>query len=562
MGQKDTVQEKHATKDTPGIAQYCKSENKQKKQLNKQGVGLTIPASCKQNTQSEQLDVDELSDEDYDKTLAEIPAEEAWKLKTMDEQELQQLWDKGSAKKVGSKVLTSAASQPANAKVKPIGPSQQILAPSKSSSIRKGSLGKRKRASSPDQSTPKSQGTKHNSDKKLSSSCWESTNTNVCSMDNSEDGSSGKAGLATDDKDNSNLDMGNGDGNGNGNDGRDKSKSVMTLKPAIASMYKLLAEGRTANEAKEYIQSLFLHAYHTKVGTPPGTRHFQHSFLEEAIFKLYYTGNNPVGIAYEKWFNPMPLEAIGFVEWAGCSVLKEQPKLAKTTLQEDNFAKDIPTAEELKFLVQGLLHGHTAPKNAGNCLKNLAPSPTNRSNTAQSQTTSQPSSLPPPSSPDGANAADGANLWERSSSVSLDHKESKDKRKTTPTLAVQTCIATEDKEDKEEKSKGSKVDKKDQEDKEDKAGKDKNRNNANSTSNLTNKTKNKVSSSQKPPKTKRKNDNTDNKVSSQQQPLQKRRKNKTQSTSQQKLTESSQKVAKLNPKAACLQGKLKLSGAN
>ncbi|KAF8751491.1 hypothetical protein RHS01_08599 [Rhizoctonia solani] len=542
----------------------------------------------------------------------------------MDEQELQELWDKGSAKKVGSKVLTSAASQPANAKVKPIGPSQQILAPSKSSSTRKGSLGKRKRASSPDQSTPKPRVPSITPvDKKLSSSCWESTNTNVCSMDNSEDGSSGKAGLATDDKDNSNLDMGNGDGNGNGNDGRDKSKSLVSsgmfippckykalvskswacaaaeygvdtdgtkyklqkrhkqaihacinsfwswvcdrLKPAIASMYKLLAEGHTPNEAKEYIQSLFLHAYHTKVGTPPGTRHFQHSFLEEAIFKLYYTRNNPVGIAYEKWFNPMPLEAIGFVcavvniqciyrEWAGCSVLKEQPKLAKTTLQEDNFAKDIPTAEELKFLVQGLLHGHTAPKNAGNCLKNLAPSPTNWSNTAQSQTTSQPSSLPLPSSPDRANAADGANLRERSSSVSLDHKESKDKRKTTPTLAVQTCIATEDKEDKEEKSKGSKVDKKDGEDKEDKAGKDKNHNNANSTSNLTNKTKNKVSSSQKPPKTKRKNDNTDNKVSSQQQPLQKRRKNKTQSTSQQKLTESSRKLQNSIPKLPVCRG--------
>ncbi|KAF8673100.1 hypothetical protein RHS04_07683, partial [Rhizoctonia solani] len=414
MGQKDTVQDKCATKDTPGIAQYCKSveqtkkhqqENKQKKQLNKQGVGLTIPASRKQNTQSEQPDVDELSDEDYDKTLAEIQAEEAWKLKTMDEQELQRLWDKGSAKKVGSKVLTSAASQPANAKVKPIGPSQQILAPLKSSSTGKGSLGKRKHTSSPDQSTPKPQGTKHNSNKKLSSSRWESTNANVCSMDDSEDGSSGEAGLAMDDKDNGNSDMGNGDGNGNGNDSRDKSKSgkggwgktsnftgavkkmidyttirvcaklvssgmfipphkykalvskswvcaaaeygVDTdstkyklqkwhkqairacinsfwsqvrdrLKPAIASVYKLLAEGHTPNEAKEYIQSLFPHAYHTKVGAPPGTRHFQHSFLEEAIFELYYTRNNPVGIAYEKWFDPMPLEAIGFV----CAVVR------------------------------------------------------------------------------------------------------------------------------------------------------------------------------------------------------------------------------------------------
>ncbi|CAE7224569.1 unnamed protein product [Rhizoctonia solani] len=701
MVQKDPPREKRVSKDTPGIAQFReeieagkhrREANEQKKLLKEQGV------------------------EDFDETLAEIKAEEARvdalraklakrdglrykKLKTMDEPDLQRLWDKGEKTKKGSKTSAAAASQPGNSKVQPIGPPQRITTSSTTSA---------KRVSSPACSMHKSQDTKRR--KKTSSIRNKPANAKLRSKDDTETDSSGEAGSGLDlelgegenDSDTEDED-GDGDDGNNGGGGRRRKESGRgkgargktsdftgtvkkmvdyatirvcaklassgmfvppreykalvakswgraaaeygvdagnakytlqkahkqairarvnsfrsrirdRLKPAAASVYRLISDGRTNEEAKEYVRGLFPHGYHTKVGAPPGTGHFQHSFLEEAIFESYYTGNNPVGIVYEKWFDPMPLEAIGFVcavirwviqqhetgkyvkikmsfeklreyydevmeslrafrtgkqsqrcvvvqsmlyvrsmEKAGRSVLEEQPKPAETTLREDDFAEDVPTAEELKLLARGSSRGRTAPKNVGSRSQHLAPSPTNQSNEARGQMASQRSSPPPPSSPEWPDTADRDETRERCSSVSLDHEESEDEREATPTPTIRTRIAAED-EDGENKE-----DTEDDDDSTSDSASDSTSDTTSKTTSETTSTHNKALGSQ-PPQKKRNPAKTNNKATSSQQPPKKKQKSDTQPTFLEKLAGSSQKGGKLTPKAARAEGKLKMSG--
>ncbi|CAE6522047.1 unnamed protein product, partial [Rhizoctonia solani] len=188
------------------------------------------------------------------------------------------------------------------------------------------------------------------------------------------------------------------------------------LRSAIASTYNLLVEGQTPQEAEEHVAGLLPNVFHTKVGAEKGLGHFQHDFLQRAMFEAYYTGNNPIGIVYSKWFDPMPLEAIALVcavtrwviknhksgnyvssnrmtfeklreyydelmeslqafqagiqsercdvvwkaffvrsmERAGHPVIKQEVKAVVTTLVNSDFAEDIPTAEELKILGLGV----------------------------------------------------------------------------------------------------------------------------------------------------------------------------------------------------------------
>ncbi|CUA75305.1 hypothetical protein RSOLAG22IIIB_11631 [Rhizoctonia solani] len=685
MAQKDNPREKRVSKDTPGIAQFRESvdegkkrreANEQKKLLKEQGVGSTIPASRKRKIQPEQPDDDESPDEDFDATLAEIRAEEARKLKKMDESELQQLWDAGEATGTRPKTSSSVASRPGSSKVQAIGSAQRIH-----TSTVKGSSTKRKRASSPARSTPKPRDTQSesDSDKRPSHNRGKATEAKRRSMDDA-DNSGADAGSDEGDSDLETED-GDGDGNGSGDKstkrgrgkttrgktsdftgivkkmidyttirvcaklassgmfippreykalvakswaraaaeyGVDPGKEKYTLKKphkqsirarvnsfksrvrdrlktAVVSVYKLVSENRTPDEAKEYVQSLIPHGYHTKVGARPGTGHFQHTFLEEAIFESYFTGHNPVGITYTKWFDPMPLEAIAFVctvirwviqqhetgkyvkgkmsfeklrefydevmaslrafqtgkqaqrcvivqstlyiqsmEKAGRSVLEDQPKPAETALQEDDFAEDNPTAEELKLLARGASRGQKTPQNVQKRSERLGRSSVDRSNIrqTQTQTTSQHSSPPPPFPPSSPSSPKqpkqqngGIETRERHSSVSLDHEESEDEPETTPTPATRKRTTTDNMEAEKDGEDGE-----DEEDGE-------------------------INSSASEDG---KDDESEEEVTESQPPPQKKQKNEAGSTLLKKLTGSSQKDQKLTPNEARLQGKLKI----
>ncbi|KAG8686631.1 hypothetical protein FRC11_008660, partial [Ceratobasidium sp. 423] len=164
MSQADHPREKRVSKDTPGIAQYKESiamdkkhreAAQHKKDLKVQGVGSTIPASHKVTVLTE-MAVDELSDEEFDVIQAEIQAEEAHvnalqaklathdalcmkKLRLMDEEELQKLWDAGETGKPNLKEKAKEkmkvkekvpASNPSGSKVQAMGPAKKILATS------------------------------------------------------------------------------------------------------------------------------------------------------------------------------------------------------------------------------------------------------------------------------------------------------------------------------------------------------------------------------------------------------------------------------------------------
>ncbi|KAG8730195.1 hypothetical protein FRC11_007285 [Ceratobasidium sp. 423] len=174
--------------------------------------------------------------------------------------------------------------------------------------------------------------------------------------------------------------------------------TIHVLRPTVGNMYKLVVEGLTSEEAKKRTLQWFPHAYHTQVSTAKGKGHFQHDFLQDAMFKAYFTGLSPVGIIYKKWFQHMPLPAIGLikwiiqqhetgryvpikmtfqalqeyynktmdllkafetrkqgphcavVEWAGHLVVQEEILPVDKVLHEDDFAKDMPTTEELKMV--------------------------------------------------------------------------------------------------------------------------------------------------------------------------------------------------------------------
>ena len=119
------------------------------------------------------------------------------------------------------------------------------------------------------------------------------------------------------------------------------------------------------------------------------------------------------------------------------------------TLQEEDFAEDIPTAEELKLLARGSLRVQKVPQYIEKRSEHLARDGVSRSNVPQSQAASQRSSSPP-TSPNRPNTANGTGARERCSSVSLDHEESDEERETTPTPAIRNRAATEDAEAKKD----------------------------------------------------------------------------------------------------------------
>ncbi|CAE6396410.1 unnamed protein product [Rhizoctonia solani] len=273
-----------------------------------------------------------------------------------------------------------------------------------------------------------------------------------------------------------------------------RSRICDRLRSAIASTYNLLVEGRTPQEAEEHVAGLLPNVLHTKVGAEKGLGHFQHDFLQCAMFEAYYTGNNPIGIVYSKWFDPMPLEAIALTRWviknhesgnyvssnrmtfeklreyydelmeslqafqagiqsercdvvrkaffvqsmerAGHPVIKQEVKPVVTTLVNSDFAEDIPTTEELKILGLGV----TNP-----CRTSEAPCRQSLAKFSRSSSLSNNSPLPNRnrSSPEldfSTTDIGGSTRSERSSSVLLDFEEESGSREGTPT--PQTCITT------------------------------------------------------------------------------------------------------------------------
>ncbi|KAH7312780.1 hypothetical protein B0J17DRAFT_724583 [Rhizoctonia solani] len=243
------------------------------------------------------------------------------------------------------------------------------------------------------------------------------------------------------------------------------------LKSAIATTYKLVGEGRTPAEAEKHVASLLPNAFHTKVGAGRGLGHFQRDFLQSAMFEAFYTGNNPVGLEYSKWFDPMPLEAIALVcavirwvikrhdtgkyvnarmtfetlreyydelmdslnafktgkqadrcayvrqmfymqsmEQAGRPVTdEEETKPTDNTLGEEDFAEDTLTAEELRMIAGGSKKSRTGSQPHNQLPKSPA---LPKSNASCSSSPAQP---------------------QRSSSVSLDYEETESDRSRKPT---------------------------------------------------------------------------------------------------------------------------------
>ncbi|KEP46785.1 hypothetical protein V565_181670, partial [Rhizoctonia solani 123E] len=273
------------------------------------------------------------------------------------------------------------------------------------------------------------------------------------------------------------------------------------LKSSTAVKFKLI-EGLTGAAAKRHVQTLIPHTYHTKV--TQGVGHFQHDFLLEAVFEAYFTGQNPVGIVYSHWFDPMPLEAIALVcsvirwvieqhetgkyvkvkmtfeklrehygelmeslvafkngrqasrcavvrstlfirsmEQAGCSTNNEEIKPTDNVLSENDFAEDIPTAEELKVLARGSGHRNLpVPSDS-------RPRQTYSSTTGTDNSTRHSTDSPHSPQSTGLGSREGtASLRqdkrssagtepERAGSASLDHEELDDPRDVTPTPANQ-----------------------------------------------------------------------------------------------------------------------------
>ncbi|KAG8747032.1 hypothetical protein FRC11_012516 [Ceratobasidium sp. 423] len=104
------------------------------------------------------------------------------------------------------------------------------------------------------------------------------------------------------------------------------------LRSAIARTYQLLGEGQTPKEAEEHIVGLLPNIFHTKVSAKKGIGHFQHDYLQDAIFEAYYTSNNPIR------------------EQAGHPVVEQEVKPIMNILEDNDFGKDILTVEELKIL--------------------------------------------------------------------------------------------------------------------------------------------------------------------------------------------------------------------
>ncbi|KAG8687191.1 hypothetical protein FRC11_007620 [Ceratobasidium sp. 423] len=443
MSQADHPQEKCVSKDTPGIAQYKESiamdkkrqeAAQHKKDLKVQGVGSTIPASCKV-TASTEMAVDESSDEQFDIIQAEIQAEEARvnalraklamcdalcmkKLWLMDEEELQKLWDAGETGKPNPKEKAKEkmkakekvpASNPSGSKVQAMGVAKKILATSSALSLVERASAKCK---CPSPSTSKPQKSKAPSKSKTSlvdSNSKKGAKKRVSQQSQSKEDSDLEGEDKDEDKDEDKEesemegeDEEDGDGKSTkciklqklskGNAGHGKTKdftgkvkkmvdfatihlcaklSTMgmfcspdeykalvnkcwvqaadeyhvdyrsskykirkahrqmicdqvnsfhsriqdRLRSAIARTYQLLGEGRTPKEAEEHVAGLLPNVFHTKVGAKKGIGHFQHDYLQDTIFEAYYTGNNPIRLAYSKLFHPMPLEAIALIRW-------------------------------------------------------------------------------------------------------------------------------------------------------------------------------------------------------------------------------------------------------
>ncbi|KAJ1299556.1 hypothetical protein OPQ81_007350 [Rhizoctonia solani] len=191
------------------------------------------------------------------------------------------------------------------------------------------------------------------------------------------------------------------------------------LKSAIASTYKLLLVRRTPVDAQKHIASLLPNVFHTKVGAKKGTRHFQHDYLQDVVFEAYYTSNNPIGLTYSKWFNPMPLEAIALVcaipsKWED----KENGAMlfrSHSTYFQCNGQVTLWKIESCKRVLHAL------------CLCPVIPHP---QNSKDSSSGTLPHSQSRTIASAGASSATCTNC---SSSVTLDYEEETGSRESTPT---------------------------------------------------------------------------------------------------------------------------------
>ncbi|KAJ1299551.1 hypothetical protein OPQ81_007345 [Rhizoctonia solani] len=505
MSQVDPSQEKCVTKDTSGILQYKESiaANKKRREA----------AQHKKDLKAQGTAADESSDEEFDTVQAEIQAEEARKLRLMDEDELQKLWDKGEKEKSKAKVKAKAkvteTSSSSGSKVQAMGPAQKILATSAALSPDKRALLKRKQSSpSPKPKKSKSSGrssTLVQDHTKEGAKCQLTQLPKLEQDSDSEDKNEIKDGSNTEGEDEDEDEEGEDEdsnhkstkttvkkkaGRGKMKDFTGKVKKMVDyttihvcakllvsgmfclpheykatvnkcwvwaadeykvdyqapkykiqkahrqlirnrvnsfhsricdrLKLAIASTYELLIVRRTPVDAQKHIASLLPNVFHTKVGAKKGTRHFQHDYLQDAVFEAYYTGNNPIGLTYSKWFNPMPLEG-------NC--------LAKG-LKDDDFAEDIPTVEELKILGLSNNKQFQSSKPPDSQLQESLACPSSLSSNSHPQNSkdSLSGTLPHSQSRTIASAgASSATCTNCSSSVTLDYEEETGSCESTPT---------------------------------------------------------------------------------------------------------------------------------
>ncbi|EUC55342.1 hypothetical protein RSOL_110880, partial [Rhizoctonia solani AG-3 Rhs1AP] len=501
MSPKNPPREKCATKEVPESQQYlddiAKSKKRQeqsqyKKALKAQGAGSTIPATRKSAVISQDTTVEDSPDEEFDPILAEAQAYEATlntlqakiatryaicfkDLRTLDEEELQAMWDNGPSPKV--KETGTSGSQCQNSQVQSVGPAQRILSTPAVSAM-EGTAKKRKCSSTPAGSKSKAgkaDNTKDNGNKR-SSNAKKGMKSHAAKVvsdgDDSADGSSGGSGPKEDEDDNDNEGEGSDNEGGGGTKVKGKRGKTSNFSGVVKKMvdfttirvcaklaatrmfcsareytslvyrcwkhsaaeygvdahnakYKLqkrhmqavnpwTVKGLTPDKAKARIQQWFPHVYHTKVGAPRGVGHFQHDFIPDAVFESYFTGLNPVGIVYKKWFDPMPLPAIALVcaiivwvinrhksrryvaikmtfeklheyytgimdslnafksgkqakrclERAGVAVDEEESQPAEDTLGDNDFAEDTPTAEELELISRKLAKRSKATNHA------------------------------------------------------------------------------------------------------------------------------------------------------------------------------------------------------
>ncbi|KAG8731184.1 hypothetical protein FRC11_004773 [Ceratobasidium sp. 423] len=497
----------------------CQEVAQHKKDLKAQGVGSTIPASCKVTALTKKA-VDESSDEEFDVIQVEIQAKEARvnalqaklamcnalhmkKLQLMDKEELQKLWDAGETGKPNPKEKEKVpVSNPSGSKVQAMGPAKKILATLSALSPVECASAKHK-CPSPSTSKPqKSKAPSKSETSLLDSNTKKGAKKQASQQSQSEEDSDSEGKDKDEDKDEDEEESelegeDEEDGNGKstklqkpskGNAGCGKTKDFTgkvkkmvdfaticlcaklfttgmfcspdeykvlvnkcwvwvadeyhvdyqsskykiwkahrqmihdwvnsfhsciqdRLRSAIARNYQLLGEGQTPKEAKEHIVGLLPNVFHTKVSAKKGIGHFQHDYLQDTIFEAYYTGNNPIGLAYSKLFHLMPLEVIALIQWviknhetgkydtsnlmtfeklqeyydelmeslrafqkgkqkdqcnivwksfyvrsmeqAGHPIVKPEVKPIVNILKDDDFSEDILTAEELKILSLG-----------------------------------------------------------------------------------------------------------------------------------------------------------------------------------------------------------------